>query len=198
MRLFSQRCPEIWFAPVADGSAPKFLLFQRNRAHLRWRTELRADFRRTTKWYRISRMGSLSVRPAIGLVDSLSESEHDGGRNETANTFQTPRRSGGDLNAPPPQRARTFPQEGRIAGDTECRSREQLVLWDRVGAFSVNDEDMQHAIRSPIEGWPAYGVFRRGGEPGPRLRHHIFDGSNFRNLPQRIRLLPRWVRTHCP
>ena len=50
------------------------------------------------------------------------------------------------MGAPPRRRARTDLHGGRLVGDNECRARRRLVSWDRVGAFTVMEYDLQYAV----------------------------------------------------
>ena len=70
--------------------------------------------------------------------------------NWTTPNVRTPKRLGGDLEPPPPQRARANSQWEPIAADNARRARHQLFARDRVGAFSANGEDFQRAIRRPV------------------------------------------------
>ena len=117
--------------------------------------------------------GTLSLRPPIGLVDSSSNFAHESGVDRLTNNAQTPRQSGEDLDAPSPRRARTDSQEAPIAGDNEFRARQQHVVWDRVGAFTVNEGDLQRAIRFPLVARAAYATPYPKEEPNCRLEHHI-------------------------
>ena len=96
---------------------------------------------------------------------------------------QTTKRSGGDLGAPHPKQARTNSREDRSAGANEFRARHQLVARDRVGAFTTNGEDMQHAIRFPSAGWPTNEDLHGDGEPGSRPERHDSSEVNFSNFP---------------
>ena len=68
----------------------------------------------------------LPVDPQNGFEDSLLVSEQgDGGDRTTANV-QTPKQTGGGVNAPSSQRARANSQDDRLGGDNEFRARRQL------------------------------------------------------------------------
>ena len=104
------------------------------------------------------------------------------GGNQTATNAPTPKRTGDGLGAPSPRRVRSSSQLGQLAGDNELSARHHNIPWDRVGAFSVDDEDFQQIIRSPGTGWPAYDILRETDGAGPRLGHKIFDGALSRGL----------------
>ena len=72
---------------------------------------------------------------------------------------------------------------GRIAGDNEIRRCHHFFSRVRVGAFSINEEDVQYAICVPVPVWPAYEVFRREGTPGPHCEHKILDEVDPRKWP---------------
>ena len=53
---------------------------------------------------------------------------------------------------------------------------------ETLGTSVGNANDMQNAIRSPLEWWPAYNIMFRMGEPHRRSDHHIF-GLHLRIVP---------------
>ena len=67
-------------------------------------------------------------------------------------TAQTSKRPGEEFDAPSPRRARADSQAARSAGDNEFRERHRLVSWDRAGAFTANEGDLQGAILFPVLG----------------------------------------------
>ena len=106
--------------------------------------------------------GTLPLHPPFGPVESPPESDADSGR-------RTPKRSGEDLGALLPRMVRTESQEVREVGVQAFRDRRPLMTSETSGARMVHDDDVQHAVRFPLEGRPAYGRLDR------RLDHHISD-----------------------
>ena len=51
-----------------------------------------------------------------------------------------------------------------------------------LGTLTVNGDDVQNKIRSPLGGWPAHDIMFSTGRPDRRLDHHAFE-VNSQSLP---------------
>ena len=92
--------------------------------------------------------GTLSLLPLFGFVESPLAPEADSGGYGRNLSVQAPRRSVEDFDDPSPQRVRTESQGGH---QLVFRERHQLVLSERLGTFTVSEEDGPNAICFPLE-----------------------------------------------
>ena len=126
--------------------------------------------------------GALSPSPPSDSVDSALKTRRADGSDVPMHHVHTPKRSGSDLDASPPQWARTTAQDDKEEGDNEFRARHGLAKWGRVRNFAVAGSNFDCVFRFPVLGWPAYDVLFGVDGPGPHVKRKIVDGARPQNL----------------
>ena len=115
--------------------------------------------------------GALSSRLPLGSFESSSDSEDASVSGRRPLGGRTPKRPGGDLDAPTSQRPRTDSQLARDAGGEEIRERHQFPTWKSTESVAVTDDVLQNAMLSSLAGWPSYEVMFPMGYPSRSVDH---------------------------
>ena len=66
-------------------------------------------------------------------------------------------------------------------GGDEFSAQHGFMAWNRVGAIGITADDSNHAMRSPVLGWPTFRAPFGVDGPGTHLTYRILGTENIRN-----------------